>query len=156
MNKIEIKTIGHVKCPDLSNDELKGQNQVSKVEINSAFAGGLKGIEEFSHIYIIFWMDAISKTSLEAPFSDDPEKPSVGIFATRAPIHPNPIGLSLVEIIKVEKNTIWVKGLDAHNDTPVLDIKPYPYWTDKQLQVVTDFNIPEWLEKIVGNQNNKL
>lgn len=152
MNKIEIQTIGYIKCPELSNDELKGQNHVSKIEINNALAEGLKGIEEFSHIYIIFWMNKISKTSLKAPFSEDPEKPSVGIFATRAPIHPNPIGLSLVEILKVEKNTIWVKGLDAYNNTPVLDIKPYPYWSDKKLQVVKDFNIPKWLQKITGNQ----
>jgi len=72
---------------------------------------------------------------------------SIGIFATRAPIHPNPIGLTLVELIKREANVLSVRGLDAYDDTPVLDIKPYPDWEHGTCIVIDDFRIPKWLNK---------
>ncbi len=151
MDKIELNAIGYVRRPELSNEEIKNYNLVAELEFKADYSDGLLGIEEFSHIYVIFWMHDITMTSLKAPFSESPEMPNVGIFATRAPIHPNHMGLSLVEIIKHEKNKIWVKGLDAYNGTPILDIKPYPDWPDKKLQVVEDFKVPKWLSKIVKN-----
>jgi tRNA (Thr-GGU) A37 N-methylase len=72
----------------------------------------------------------------------------VGILATRAPIRPNPIGLTLVELVQREKSVLLVRGLDASDGTPVLDIKPYPDWERGRLIVVTDFRVPKWLEKI--------
>ena len=75
------------------------------------------------------------------------ESKPVGIFATRAPIHPNPIGLTLVELITREANVLWVKGLDTFDGTPVLDIKPYPDWEHGICVVVEDYRIPKWLNK---------
>ena len=75
------------------------------------------------------------------------ESEPVGIFATRAPIHPNPIGLTLVELVKRETNVLWVKGIDAYDGTPVLDIKPYPDWEHGVCIVVDDYMIPKWLTK---------
>ena len=72
----------------------------------------------------------------------------VGILAARSPIHPNPIGLTLVELVKREENALWVRGLDAYDGTPVLDIKPYPDW-EQDLLVVTEFRVPEWLTEIL-------
>ena len=80
---------------------------------------------------------------------------NVGIFATRAPVRPNPIGLTLVELVKRDENVIWVKGLDAYDDTLVLDIKPYPDWEHGRLIVVTDFRVPKWLTKIIRNDFRK-
>jgi len=76
------------------------------------------------------------------------ELPAVGVLATRAPTRPNPIGLTLVEIVKREDNILWVRGLDAFNGTPVLDIKPYPDWERGRWIIVKDFRAPEWLRKI--------
>jgi tRNA (Thr-GGU) A37 N-methylase len=72
----------------------------------------------------------------------------LGIFAARSPIHPNPLGLTLVELVKREENILWVRGLDAYDETPVLDIKLYPDW-EQELIVVTEFRVPEWLTRII-------
>ena len=99
----------------------------------------LDGIEEWSHIYVIFWMDRVATNGelrLHHPRS------GVGIFSTRAPIQANPIGLTLVELVDHKAGVIWVRGLDALDGTPILDIKPYPDWEHGHLQVVVDFKIP--------------
>jgi tRNA (Thr-GGU) A37 N-methylase len=74
---------------------------------------------------------------------------TVGVFAARSPIHPNPIGLTLVELVRREGRVLWVRGLDAYDGTPVLDVKPYPDWERGRLRVVTDFAIPAWLEGLL-------
>jgi tRNA-Thr(GGU) m(6)t(6)A37 methyltransferase TsaA len=74
--------------------------------------------------------------------------PAVGIFATRAPIRPNPIGLTLVELVRRDGNVLIVKGLDALSGTPVLDIKPYPYWVKGRWIVVKDYRTPHYFNKI--------
>jgi tRNA-Thr(GGU) m(6)t(6)A37 methyltransferase TsaA len=113
--------------------------------IDESLEPALEGLESWSHLYIIFWLDRVAR----------PEKPVLhhaghghGIFAARSPIHPNPIGLTLVELVKRDGNILWVRGLDAYDGTPVLDIKPYPDW-EKELIVVTDFRIPDWLDEIL-------
>ena len=67
--------------------------------------------------------------------------PTVGIFATRAPIRPNPVGLTLVELVRREGNVLLIKGLDALRGTPVLDIKPY---TGHANEKVDNFSAPSW------------
>ncbi len=142
LKKIEIRPVGFVKRTS-SDEDVKDRSLVSKIVLRKGFTKALDGIEDFSHVYVIFWMHRVLDT----------EKVKVhpsggGIFATRAPIRPNPIGLTLVELVKRKKNVLWVKGLDAFDGTPVLDIKPYPDWECGRLIVVTDFRIPIWLEKI--------
>jgi tRNA-Thr(GGU) m(6)t(6)A37 methyltransferase TsaA len=146
MDPIQIKPIGFVKrkSPD-END--KNRSLISKIVINEQLTKALDGIEDFSHIYVIFWMDKIKDTEyLHHPGKTQDAKP-VGIFATRAPIHTNPIGLTIVELIKREDNVLWVKGIDALDNTPVLDIKPYPDWEHGICIVVDDFRIPKWLKR---------
>jgi len=141
--RIEMTPIGFVKRLSSGEDE-RDRNLLSQIVIDSEFAKGLEGIEEWSHIYILFWMNRIpdQEKTLVHP------EGNVGIFATRAPIHPNPIGLTLVKLVKHEGNVIWVRGLDALDNTPVLDIKPYPDWEKGQCIVITDFKIPSWLRKL--------
>jgi tRNA-Thr(GGU) m(6)t(6)A37 methyltransferase TsaA len=142
--KIEMTPIGFVKRS--SSDEYeRDRSLVSKIVFKNEFAKGLDGIEGWSHVYVIFWMDKISD---KEKMLVHPGGKEVGIFATRAPIHPNPIGLTLVELVKREQNVLWVRGLDALNGTPVLDIKPYPDWEEGHWIVVTDFRVPEWLMEI--------
>jgi tRNA-Thr(GGU) m(6)t(6)A37 methyltransferase TsaA len=146
MNKIKIKPIGLVKRQSIDEDN-KDRSLISKIIINKKLTKALDGIDDFSHIYIIFWMDKIKDTSyLHHPGKGRNLKP-VGIFATRAPIHTNPMGLTLVELIKREENVLWVKGLDAYDNTPVLDIKPYPDWEHGVCFIVDDYRVPKWLNK---------
>lgn len=143
---IQLKSIGFVRRKSTEEDD-RDRNLISKIVINKNLTKALDGIEDYSHIYIIFWMDKIKSTSyLHHPGKTVDSKP-VGIFATRAPIHPNPIGLTLVELIKREENILWVKGLDAFDNTPVLDIKPYPDWEHGITIVVDDYRIPKWIKK---------
>ena len=142
---IEMRPIGFVSRASLGENE-RDRSLVAKVVLNEDLAPALDGIEEWSHIYVIFWLDRVVHTA-------EPELhhrgDSVGIFAARSPIHPNPIGLTLVELVKREGNVLWVRGLDAYDGTPVVDIKPYPDWEQGHLRVVTDFKIPGWLARIM-------
>jgi len=102
------------------------------VEINYEFAGGLKDINGFSHIILIYHFHFSKGYSLEViPFLDDQPK---GVFATRAPKRPNPIGLSIVKLIRVENNILHIEDVDILDNTPLLDIKPYVYLFDAMEQ----------------------
>ncbi|MFX0004799.1 MAG: tRNA (N6-threonylcarbamoyladenosine(37)-N6)-methyltransferase TrmO [Candidatus Hodarchaeota archaeon] len=146
MNKIQIKPIGFVERKS-ENENDKDRSLISKIIINKSLTRALDGINDFSHIYIIFWMDRVKSTNFLHFPSKSQESEPIGIFATRAPIHPNPIGLTLVELISREGNIIWVRGLDAHDKTPVLDIKPYPDWEGGRCIIVDDYSVPKWLKK---------
>jgi len=143
--KIEVNPIGFVKRSS-SNENERDRSLVSRIVLENEFAKGLDGIEEWSHVYVIFWMHEISGKDKVLVHPGGGR--NVGIFATRTPIRPNPIGLTLVELVKHEENVLLVRGLDALNDTPVLDIKPYPDWENGKLLVVNNFRMPKWLAKI--------
>lgn len=93
------------------------------IEILSEFEPGLADIEGFSHLYVLWLFDRVKGMSLLAhPPSDD--RPH-GVFATRSPERPNPIGLTVVELDRREGRMLHVRGVDMLDGTPVLDIKPY-------------------------------
>jgi len=92
-------------------------------EIVEEFIAGLKDLETFSHVILIYHFHKKTKTALLVkPFLDEEER---GIFATRASVRPNAIGLSIVKLIKIEGNKLYFENLDVLNGTPLLDIKPY-------------------------------
>jgi tRNA (adenine37-N6)-methyltransferase len=94
-----------------------------QVEIEPAFAPGLRDLDGFSHLYLICHLHQSMPGDLEVvPYLDDTLR---GVFATRSPRHPNPIGLSVVRLHSVQGATLHVSGLDLLEGTPVLDIKPY-------------------------------
>jgi tRNA-Thr(GGU) m(6)t(6)A37 methyltransferase TsaA len=140
--KIEIKPIGSVKRASPEED-VTDKSLVSEIVLEKGFAKALDGIEDFSHVFIIFWMHKISKTEktvLQVHPRGRSGLPLVGTLADRGPNHPNPFGLTLVEVIKRTENVLWVRGLDAYDRTPVLDIKPYGC----PCEVVTDSRTPKW------------
>jgi tRNA-Thr(GGU) m(6)t(6)A37 methyltransferase TsaA len=143
--RIEITPIGYVRRTS-SKEDVKDKNLVSKVILRKDLTEALDGVEGFSHLFIIFWMHEISdaeKTPAKVHPRGRPELPLVGMFATRTPNRPNPVGLTLVELVKREKNILWVRGLDAFHGTPIVDIKPYDRWDAK-----TNARVPEWLKAI--------
>ena len=144
---IEMRPIGFVSRASPGENE-RDRSLIAKVVLNEDLAPALDGIEEWSHIYVIFWLNRVVHAAEPALCH---QGSGVGIFAARSPIHPNPLGLTLVELVKREENVLWVRGLDAHDETPVLDIKPYPDW-EKDLIVVTDFRVPEWLRRIIEQE----
>jgi tRNA-Thr(GGU) m(6)t(6)A37 methyltransferase TsaA len=145
---IELRPIGFVSRTSSDEDE-RDRSLVAQIVFDQDLTPALDGIEEWSHIYVIFWLDRVVQTA-------EPElchqHSGVGVLAARSPIHPNPLGLTLVELVKREGNVLWVRGLDAYDGTPVVDVKPYPDWERGHLRVVTDFRIPGWLTEIIERQ----
>jgi len=92
------------------------------------FVEGLRSVETLSHLILLYWLDQTKPPELvfTPPFDDQPR----GIFATRSPRRPNPIGLSVVALEKLDGNTLHVRYLDCVDGTPLLDIKPYFPTTD--------------------------
>lgn len=145
---IELRPIGFVSRTSPNENE-RDRDLVAKIVFDEDLALALEGIEEWSHIHVIFWLDKVIQ----------PPKPElchqgsgVGILAARSPIHPNPLGLTLVELVKREGNVLWVRGLDAYDGTPVVDIKPYPDWEQGRFIVVAEFRVPGWLTEIMERQ----
>lgn len=123
---IDIKPIGivHSRQQDSSSMPITGEKAC--IEIYSQYTGGLKNIEEHSHLWILSWFHQANRNTLETtPRKVNPDAPVYGVFGIRTPSRPNPIGLSLVKLDQVRENRIIVQNLDAIDGSPVLDIKPY-------------------------------
>ena len=141
IKKINLKPIGFVKTKAARN-EVKDKTEVSQIVFRDDLAEALDGIGDFSHIFVIFWMHEISKEerrTVKVHPRGRSDLPLLGVFATRTPHRPNPLGLTLVEVLGVKDNVVTVRGLDAFEGTPVLDIKPFDYW-----DMAEDAKVPEW------------
>ena len=93
------------------------------VWVNEELSAGLADLDGFSHIYLIYWFHQSQGYDLQpTPFLD---KSPRGLFATRAPRRPNALGLSVVRLLRVEKNILYIENVDILDGTPLLDIKPY-------------------------------
>ena len=135
MNEIKYKPIGVIHSPFKEPRGTPIQPAAAKgisgiVEIFPEYAEGLKDIEGFSHIILIYHFHLSKLSSLMVqPFL---EKTLHGIFATRSPSRPNPIGFSIVRLLSVKNQLLFVENLDVVDGTPLLDIKPYVPEFDKQ------------------------
>ena len=99
---------------------------IMKITVYPEYAEGLDGIEELDYIYILYWMNRLSENDrkiLKVHPRGDVNKPLRGVFSLRSPMRPNPIGLTRVKLVKREGNILYVKGLDALPESPVIDIK---------------------------------
>lgn len=144
-DEIKMKPIGFVKTEAVGN-EVKDPNRVSKVILDAPLPEALVGIREFSHIFVIFWMDRVStdeRKTLKVHPRGREDMPLLGLFATRTPYRPNPIGLTIVELLNVEDNVLSVRGLDAFDGTPVLDIKPFD-----PRDAIQEARVPEWWKRL--------
>jgi tRNA-Thr(GGU) m(6)t(6)A37 methyltransferase TsaA len=128
--RFELKQIATIKSPFCNLINMPVQPKGAKdtyatIEFKEEYADGLKDLDGFSHVYLIYYFHKIKKYELQViPFNDKTNTPR-GVFSTRTPMHPNSLGLSVVELVKVEKNIVTVKGIDILDGTPLLDIKPY-------------------------------
>lgn len=135
----EIEPIGVIKTPFTSKDKIPIQagksDIVAEVEVFPKYSPGLDSLDGFSHIILLYWFHRAKSPKLKiTPFLDTQER---GLFSTRAPSRPNPIGLSIVKLIQVQSNTVTFQGADMLNDTPLIDIKPYVPEFDIQLDATS-------------------
>jgi tRNA-Thr(GGU) m(6)t(6)A37 methyltransferase TsaA len=127
---IQLQQIATIRSPFCSLENMpiqpKGaQDTYASIEFKEEFKEGLEDLDGFSHVYLIYYFHKIKESKLKViPFNDKTNTPR-GVFSTRTPMHPNSIGLSVVELVKVEKNIVTIKGIDILDGTPLLDIKPY-------------------------------
>ncbi len=127
INLTQIATIQSPFC-NLENMPIQpkgAKNTYATIEFKKEYQDGLKDLDGFSHIYLIYFFHKVLNHNLTViPFNDETNTPR-GVFSTRTPLHPNQIGLSIVELISVEQNIVTIKGIDVLDGTPLLDIKPY-------------------------------
>ncbi|HJX38233.1 MAG TPA: tRNA (N6-threonylcarbamoyladenosine(37)-N6)-methyltransferase TrmO [Anaerolineae bacterium] len=143
---LTLTPIGHVESGVQKGEQAIWEELESRIVLDGQWAEGLQGLDEFSHIVVVFWLDRPSEAevSLKVHPEAKEELPLVGLFATRTPLRPNPIGLTSVELLSVEGPTLRVRGLDAFDGTPVLDIKPYLVRGDLK----PDASVPGWLRQL--------
>ena len=116
---------------------------VSDIVVDSNLAEALDGLEQFSHVIILYWMHRLTpgrKLPLKVHPMGRVELPLVGRFATRSPSRPNPVGQATVRLLERRGNILKVRGLDAVDSTPVIDIKPYIPGYDS----ATETRAPKW------------
>jgi len=118
--------IGRIHTPWRYRDDCPRQGKldgpVCRIEIFEPWVGALTGIEAFSQLQVLYWLDR-SRRDLVLQRPRRSEK-SLGTFALRSPVRPNPIGLSLVDLVAVEGSSLLVRGLDCVDGTPLIDLKP--------------------------------
>lgn len=105
-------------------------------EVDARFVDALEGLAGFSHVWLVTWLGRDAEPGLalrQVPFLLQPDGPEVGVFATRGPRRPNPIGLSLVELVEVDGRSLRFRGVDVVDATPLLDVKPYVGRFDRPL-----------------------
>ena len=149
MEKIILTPIGMVKNSVANRKDTSWGDDVSLIILDEQYACGLKGLEDFSHAVILFHLDQANyerEKHLQRRPQNRDDMPLVGIFSQRGKDRPNRIGMTSVEIVSVEEGTLVVKGLDAIDGTPVLDIKPYYPVYDKK-----DASVPEWVDRLMAH-----
>jgi tRNA-Thr(GGU) m(6)t(6)A37 methyltransferase TsaA len=141
---MKLKAIGIVRN-EIKQPIRHGWSEiVSEIVVDNSLAEALDGLDECSHIIVLYWMHQLTpgrKLPLKVHPMGKPELPLVGRFATRSPSRPNPVGQSTVKFLERRGNILRVKGLDAIDGTPVIDIKPYIPKYDS----ADDAKAPPWM-----------
>lgn len=132
-----FRPIGHVR----------GQ----RIELHKRWTKALDGLEGFSHVIVLFWLDKARKADIRIHPKGIQQIPKIGYLATRTPHRANPIGMTVVKLAKRRGNVLWVKGLDAWDGTPILDIKPYT-----KREAVKNYRIPRWVKLLDQQETDPL
>jgi tRNA-Thr(GGU) m(6)t(6)A37 methyltransferase TsaA len=144
MDEIKMKPIGVARNSEKEPRFGSFGDEITEIIVDEEFTDALTGIDDYSHVIIVFWMDKVKGHVITHRPQGNPDVPVVGIFSCRCPSRPNPIAMTTVELIGHEGNKIKVKGLDILDGTPIIDIKPY--WP--QYDYVEGGKIPDWVNKL--------
>lgn len=147
-----LEPVGFVKTKAVGK-EVRDKKVVSQIIFREDLTEALTGVEEFSHLFVLFWLHEMSeqdKKILKVYPRGRDDMPLLGVFATRTPHRPNPIGLTRVKLLSIEGNIVTVQGLDAFDGTPILDIKPFDSWDS-----IEEFKVPEWWKKLEKEKTDK-
>lgn len=144
---MNLTAIATVHSPVTEGVDENWGSVISELHVLPEWAPGLQGLEEFSHLLVVFYMhqSSFDATDLVRRPQGRADMPELGIFAQRAKHRPNPIGLTAVEVVEIVDNIVRVRGLDAIDGTPVLDLKPYFPAFDRRDTATT----PEWVDRLM-------
>jgi tRNA-Thr(GGU) m(6)t(6)A37 methyltransferase TsaA len=144
--ELALQPIGYVARGRQADDQGDSEETEAELEIDPTWAEALDGIEQFSHIWVIWWLDRYDQPPDQMRVRPErrPEMPLVGIFATRSPHRPNPIAMTPVRLLERRETRLRVRGLDAYEGTPILDLKPYLRRGD----VIDEAMAAGWLERL--------
>jgi tRNA-Thr(GGU) m(6)t(6)A37 methyltransferase TsaA len=148
MNEIKLKPIGYVSSPVIERMDENWGKITSRIILQPEYIGALSGLEDFSHAIIVTYLHQAhyeKEKHLQRRPQGLESMPKVGILSQRAKNRPNPIGVTAARIINVGNDYLEIQGLDAINDTPVLDIKPYYPQYDK----IDSPSVPEWVNRLM-------
>jgi tRNA-Thr(GGU) m(6)t(6)A37 methyltransferase TsaA len=145
--EVKLRPIGRVVSgrSSAARDD-RWEEAPAEIEVDPRWADALDGIEGFSHVWLVWWLDRSEGPPDFAHVRPErrQEMPLVGIFATRSPRRPNPIAMTPVRLLERRGARLTVQGLDAYEGTPVLDIKPYLRRGD----LIPEATAPDWLEAL--------
>lgn len=147
--EITLKPVAFVKSEVKDRKDTAWGNDVSVLALEPEYVGGLEGLSAFSHAVVVTYLDQAHfdrEKHLQRRPQNRPDMPLTGIFAQRGKNRPNQIGVTAVEIVSVRADALAVKGLDAIDGTPVLDIKPYFPAYDRR-----DASVPEWVDRLMAH-----
>ncbi|MBI4328684.1 MAG: tRNA (N6-threonylcarbamoyladenosine(37)-N6)-methyltransferase TrmO [Chloroflexi bacterium] len=150
MEPVQFTPIGTVRNA-ITDIYYRGFSDIeSQVAVDPALEEGLDGIEEYSHLQVIFYFHRLERerVRLKRRPWDREDAPEMGVFALRTQLRPTPIGSSVVRLLLRAGNVLWVRGLDAIDGTPVLDIKPF----DLDTEALKGLHIPPWLRRLRDTQ----
>jgi len=130
--KKQLKSIGIIKTPynTLSDcpDNISDEGPMCEIIVKKEYEAGLLGLNKNTGIMVLYWLDKYENTKSDLQVLSHADIENLrGVFSLRTPKRPNPIGVAIVNIIKIDENSIFVKGLDCLNDTTLIDIKPAIY-----------------------------
>jgi tRNA-Thr(GGU) m(6)t(6)A37 methyltransferase TsaA len=152
VKQIKLSPIGHVRSPERLPRKGGFEEVVAEIVLNEDLVDGLKGLDDFSHIEVIYYMhlppadgDARRAKMLVGNPMGLTELPEVGVFSLRSPHRPNRIGITLCELLSIKGNIIKVKGLDALDGSPVIDIKGP---SRSYLELYPGMRFPRWTETL--------
>jgi len=129
--------------------EVRIDKEACYIEIYQPYSSGLLHIENFSHIFVLWWISKRDNPKDRSQLLASPPKLEstieTGVFSCRSPARPNPIGLTKVKLLKVEKNRLYIDRIDAIDGTPVLDVKPY---LPGDNIAIDEIKLPEWFDQL--------
>ncbi len=140
LKKVEMSIIGMISTPhktiaNIPIQSVGAEEFVGIIELEPQLMEALEGLEGFSNLILLYHLHLSNGYKIRVkPFMDDKEH---GLFATRSPKRPSPIGMSTVELLKIEGNKIWFKGADMLDGTPLIDIKPFFRQVDNRPNAVS-------------------
>ena len=144
-----LRAIGHVRSPVIEPVDLDWGHVESRILLDPPYRAGLRGLDAFSHVLVVaFLHGAAFDPSLHLVRRPRglAEMPELGIFAQRAKDRPNPIGITVVPLVALEPEGIVVRGLDAIDGTPVLDLKPHVPAFDAPAGAI----VPDWVTRLMS------